>query len=70
MNDNRIASFIEKFGGMIIGILIGLIILNFSILYDFFKFVFVVGICAWLGNYFQNNKANVKEKLKSIIDKM
>ena len=70
MNDNKIANFIERFGGMIIGILIGLIILNFSFLYEFFKFILVIGSCAWLGNYFQKNKVKIKEFLKNIIDKM
>ena len=70
MNDNKIANFIERFGGMIIGILIGLIIFNFTILYDFFKFILVIGVCGWLGNYIQKNKANVKEFLKNLIDRM
>ncbi len=70
MNDNKVASFIERFGGMIIGILIGLIIFNFSFLYDFFKFILVVGVCGWIGNYVHKNKAKVKETLKSLIDKM
>ena len=70
MTDNKIALFIERFGGIIIGILVGLIILNFSFLYDLFKFILVVGICAWVGNYFQKNKEKIKVFLKGIIDKM
>lgn len=70
MNDNKIANFIERFGGMIIGILVGLIILNFSFLYELFKFILVVGVCAWAGNYFQRNKMKVKEFLKNLVDKM
>lgn len=70
MNENKIANFIEKFGGMIIGILVGLIILNFSILYEFFKFILVIGICAWIGNYIHKNKTKVKDFLKNLIDKM
>ena len=70
MNDNKIAIFIEKFGGMIIGILIGLIIFNFSFLYDFFKFILIIGVCAWIGNYLQKNKEKVKSTLKNLIDKM
>jgi len=70
MNDNKIANFIEKYGGIIIGALIGLIILNFSILYEFFKFILVVGVCAWAGNYFHKNKLKVKEFLRNLVDKM
>ena len=70
MNDNKISNFIEKFGGMIIGILIGLIILNFSFLYELFKFILVIGVCAWIGNYIQKNKEKVKVFLKNLIDKM
>ena len=70
MNDNKIAYFIERFGGLIIGILVGLVILNFSFLYELFKFILVVGVCAWTGNYFQKNKTKVKEFLKDLVDKM
>ena len=70
MNDNKIANFIEKFGGVIIGALVGIIILSFSALYDFFKFFLVVGVCAWIGNYVQKNKEMVKAFLKGLIDKM
>lgn len=70
MNDNKIPNFIENFGGLIIGALIGLVILNFSILYEFFKFILVVSICAWAGNYFQKNKIKVKEFLKKLVDRM
>ena len=70
MNDNKIANFIERFGGIIIGVLIGLIILNFPTLYEFFKFVIVVVICGWIGNYVQKNKTKVKEHLKNLIDRM
>ena len=70
MNDNKIANFIGKYGGMIIGILIGLVVLNFSFLYEFFKFILVIGVCAWLGNYFQKNKEKVKNTLRNLIDKM
>lgn len=70
MNDNKLAMFIEKFGGTIIGILIGIIILSFGALYEIFKFILVVGICGWFGNYIHKNKTRVKEYLKNLIDKM
>lgn len=70
MNDNKIALFFDKYAGIVIGTLIGLIILNFESLFDLFKFVVVVGSCAWLGNYIHKNKANVKEFLRGLIDKL
>lgn len=70
MTDNKIAAWLEKYGGMLIGIIIGIIILNFSFLYEFFKFILVVGVCAWAGNYFQKNKSHIKSWLKNVIDKM
>ena len=70
MNDNKIAMFLDKYGGLIIGILIGLVILSFSFLYEFFRFILVVGICGWIGNYFHKNKDKVKEFLKNLIDRM
>ena len=70
MNDNKIAMFIEKHGGKIIGILIGLIVLSFNVLYEFFKFVLIIVVCAWAGNYVHKNKAKVKDFLRKLIDKM
>ena len=70
MNDNKIALFIEKYGGVIIGILIGIIVLSFNALYELFKFILVVVVCVWLGNYVHKNKTKVKEVLKNLIDKM
>lgn len=70
MNDNKVAYFFERYGGLIIGILIGLVIFNFSFLFELFKFILVVGVCAWAGNYIQKNKEKVKTSLKGFIDKM
>ena len=70
MNDNKIAAFLDKYSGVIIGVLIGIIILMFNTLYELFKFIFVVGICGYLGNYVHKNKAKVKMALKNLIDKM
>ena len=70
MNDNKIAAFLDKYSGVIIGVLIGIIILMFNTLYELFKFIFVVGFCGYLGNYVHKNKAKVKMALKNLIDKM
>ena len=70
MNDNKITVFIENYGGLIIGLLIGIVFFLVPVLYNFFKFVLVVGVCGWAGNYFQKNKLKVKEFLKNLVDKM
>ena len=70
MNDNKVAYFFEKYGGLIIGLIIGLVIFSFSFLFELFKFILVVGVCAWIGNYIQRNKEKVKTVLKDLIDKM
>lgn len=70
MNDNRISLFFKKYGGLVIGIIIGLIILNFQVLYDLFKFILVIGVCAWIGNYIHTNRLKVKEFLKKLVDRI
>lgn len=70
MNDNKIVAFLDKYSGVIIGVLIGIIILMFNTLYELFKFIFVIAFCGYLGNYVHKNKAKVKMILKNLIDKM
>lgn len=70
MNDNKIAMFLDKYSGVIIGVLIGIIIFSFNALYELFKFILVIGSCGWLGNYIHKNKTKVKDYLKNLIDKM
>lgn len=65
--------FCEKYGGCILGGLIGIalaIILFCTNLYKILLTIAVVVVCIWLGNYIQNNKDNVKEKTKKFIDKL
>jgi uncharacterized membrane protein len=61
--------FFQKFGGAIIGGLIALVLACTS-LYRVVIGIVLVAIGMWAGNYFQKNKEVVKEKLKSLIDKM
>lgn len=61
--------FFQKFGGAIIGGIIALILACTS-LYRVVIGIVLVAIGMWAGNYFQKNKEVVKEKLKSLIDKM
>lgn len=62
-------NFFHKFGGALIGGIIA-IILACTNLYRFIIAIIFVVLGAWLGNYIQRNKEDVKEKLKNIIDKM
>lgn len=61
--------FFQKFGGAIIGGIIALVLACTS-LYRVVIGIVLVVIGMWAGNYFQKNKEVVKEKLKSLIDKM
>ncbi len=61
--------FFQKFGGAIIGGIIALVLACTS-LYRVVIGIVLVAIGMWAGNYFQKNKEVVKEKLKSLIDKM
>lgn len=61
--------FLSNYWGALLGGVIALIIACT----DFYRIVIgivLVGMGIWAGNYFQNYKENVKNKLKDIIDKM
>lgn len=61
--------FLSNYWGALLGGIIALIIACT----DFYRIVIgivLVGMGIWAGNYFQNYKENVKNKLKDIIDKM
>ena len=62
-------NFFQKYGGMLIGGIIALILACTS-LYRFIIAIIFIVLGAWIGNYIQKNKATVKEKLKNLIDKM
>lgn len=62
-------NFIYNYRGALIGILIAIIILC-TRLYMLIVGIVLVVICAFLGNYIQQNKYEVKEKLKSFIDRI
>ena len=70
MNDNKIAAFFDKYWGVIIGIIVGILIISFDFLTELFRFVLIIGVCGWAGNYFHKHKDNVKNYLKQMIDKM
>ncbi len=61
--------FINQYRGAIIGVLIAIIILA-TRLYALIVGVLLVVVAAFIGNYIQQNKDDVKVKLKKFIDKM
>ena len=61
--------FMTNYWGCVIGGIIALIIACTG-LYKLIVGIILVGMGIWLGNYFQHNKDEIKEKLKKIIDKM
>ena len=67
-NENKLNLFIKQYGGAVIGGLIALI-LCFTGIYELLVYTVIVIVGAFLGNYVQKNKPNVKEKLKAFIDK-
>lgn len=60
--------FLDRYLGMIIGIIIALLIIAFNLVFEFECLALIV-VCAWLGYYIQKNKPDVKERLKRWIDK-
>ena len=60
--------FLIKYRGAIIGGLIALIALLLN-LHKILIWIIIIGAGIFIGNYVQNNKEFVKDKLKSYIDK-
>ena len=65
----NIKEFWNNYKGAIIGIVIAILILV-TRLHDFILAVVVLILGAFIGNYVQQNKEDVKAKLKSFIDKI
>lgn len=61
--------FINQYKGAIIGIIIAIILLATK-LYTLILGILLVLAGAFLGNYVQQNKEDVKAKLKKFIDKI
>ena len=62
-------NFIKEYSGAIIGGLVAILIL-FTRLYQLIIGVILIVMGIFVGNYIQRNKYDVKEKIKSFIDKM
>lgn len=61
--------FIKTYRGALIGVVIAILII-FTRLNELIMAIIIIGICAFVGNYIQNNKYEVKEKLKKFIDRV
>ncbi len=62
-------NFIIKYRGAIIGIIIAILVLCTKI-YELILAIVLLFIGAIVGNYVQQNKYDVKEKLKNFIDRL
>lgn len=61
--------FVTKYKGAIIGIIIAILILC-TRLYQLIIAIVLIFLGAVVGNYVQQNKYEVKEKLKNFIDRL
>lgn len=66
---NNFKGFLTEYRGAIIGAIIAILIIVTG-LDRLILAAVVICICAFLGNYVQRNKQDVKEKLKNFIDRM
>ena len=66
---NNFKDFWNQFRGAIIGVIIAILILITG-LDKLILAIVVIAIGAFVGNYVQRNKEDVKVKLKNFIDKM
>ena len=66
---DSIKDFWNQFKGAIIGVVVAILIL-ITRLHDLILASVVLVLGAFIGNYIQQNKEDVKEKLKKFIDKM
>ena len=64
-----IRKFFANYGGIVIGILVAILVLCTG-LYQLIVAIILIGLGAYIGNYVQKNKYEVKEKLKNFIDKL
>ena len=64
-----IKNFLSKYKGAIIGVIVAIIILA-TRLYEVIVGILLILAGAFVGNYIQQNKDEVKNKKKKFIDKM
>jgi len=66
---NNLKELWNNYKGAIIGVIIAILILV-TRLHDLILAIVVLVLGAFIGNYIQQNKEDVKTKLKKFIDKM
>lgn len=66
---NGFKDFVMEYRGAIIGAIIAILILLTG-LYKLIISIILIGMGLFLGNYIQRNKYEVKEKIKSFIDRI
>ena len=69
MNNNNFKDFLNQYRGAIIGIIIAILVL-ITRLHDLILAIVVLALGAFIGNYVQQNKEDVKTKLKKFIDRI
>jgi len=68
-NMDDFKKFINQYKGAIIGVIIAIVLLA-TRLYDVIIGILIILAGAFVGNYVQQNKDDVKAKLKKFIDRM
>ena len=66
---DNVKNFFNQYKGAIIGVIIAILILC-TRLYKLIIAIVLIYIGAVIGNYVQQNKSDVKEKLKKFIDRL
>ena len=69
INMEDFKKFISQYRGAIIGVIVAIVILA-TRLYELIVGILLILAGAFVGNYVQQNKDDVKAKLKKIIDRM
>lgn len=70
---DNFTTFWNKYGGAIIGLGVGILLATLIVFTNFYKVILAIALicaCVYSGSYIQRNKENVKEKIKSFIDKL
>ncbi len=64
----KVGKFFTDYGGFILGLIIGLVVVLLGVIEIITKIAIVIGF-GLIGAYIQKNKGKVKERLKNQIDK-
>ena len=70
---DELKTVFSKYGGAIIGFVVGLLLAIILLCTSLYKFVIGIALiiaCIYFGNYVQANKADIKEKTKKFIDRL